>query len=193
MAQNTVVVPVAEIEQRILTVRGQKVMFDSDLANLYGVTTKRLNEQVRRNGTRFPPDFMFRLTQEEAAGLRSHFATSKVGRGGRRYPPSAFTEHGAIMLASVLNTTRAVEVSVYVVRAFVRLREMMVSNKEVAAKFGDLERKVARHDEAIRSPVTAIRQLMESPPPAPRRRIGFRVEEARPRYRVRRATEGSRR
>jgi hypothetical protein len=186
VAQNTAIVPVAEIEQRILTVRRQKVMLDSDLANLYGVTTKRLNEQVRRNGTRFPPDFMFRLTQEEAAGLRSHFATSKVGRGGRRYPPSAFTEHGAIMLASVLNTTRAVDVSVYVVRAFVRLREMMVANTEVAATLGELERKVARHDKAIRSLVTAIRHLMESPPAASRRRIGFWVEEGRPAYGVRR-------
>jgi hypothetical protein len=130
---------------------------------------------------------MFRFTAEEAALLRSQNATSKVGRGGRRYLPNVFTEHGAIMLASVLNTTRAVDVSVYVVRAFVRLREMMVSNKEVAAKLAELERKVEGHDEAIRSLVQAIRQLMGSPPPAPRRRlIGFRVEEARPRYRLRR-------
>ena len=122
MGQTGAVVPQEKIEKRIFTVRAQKVMLDSDLADLYGVTTKRLNEQVRRNRGRFPADFMFRLTKEEAAGLRSQNATSKGGRGGRRYPPSVFTEHGAIMLASVLNTTRAIGVSVYVVRAFVRLR-----------------------------------------------------------------------
>ena len=113
MGQTGAVIPLQEIEQRILTVRGQKVMLDSGLAALYGVTTKRLNEQVRRNRGRFPEDFMFRLTKEEATGLRSQNATSKGGRGGRRYSPSVFTEHGAIMLASVLNTTRAVNVSVY--------------------------------------------------------------------------------
>jgi hypothetical protein len=175
------VIPVAEIVQRILTVRGQKVMLDSDLAALYGVSTKRLNEQVRRNRGRFPVDFMFQLTTEEAAGLRSQNATSRVGRGGRRYPPTVFTEHGAIMLASVLNTTRAVDVSVYVVRAFVRLRELIMSNREVAAKLDELDRKVTGHDEAIRSLVLAIRQLMTSPEKG-QRSIGFRVEAARPPY-----------
>jgi hypothetical protein len=179
------VIPVAEIAQRILTVRGQRVMLDSDLAELYGVTTKRLNEQVRRNRGRFPDDFMFQLTGEEATNLRSQFATSKIGRGGRRYAPHVFTEHGAMMLASVLNTTRAVDVSVYVVRAFVRLREMMVANTEVAAKLGELDRKVAGHDDAIRSLVQAIRELMATPQPR-RRAIGFRVEEGRPAYRTRR-------
>lgn len=186
MGQTGAVIPLEKIEQRVLRVRAQKVMLDSDLADPYGVTTKRLNEQVRRNRGRFPADFMFRLTEEEAAGLRSQNATSKGGRGGRRYPPSVFTEHGAIMPASVLNTTRAVDVSVYVVRAFVRLREMMATNREVAAKLGELEQKVASHDAAIRSLVQAIRQLMDLPPPASRRPIGFRVEEARPRYRWRR-------
>lgn len=191
MGRTGAVIPLEEIEQRILTVRGQKVMLDSGLAELYGVTTKRLNEQVRRNRARFPEDFMFRLTKEEAAGLRSQNATSKGGRGGRRYPPSGFTEHGAIMLASVLNTTRAVNVSVYVVRAFVRLRQMVATNKEVTAKLAELERRVSGHDEAIRPLVTAIRRLMGSLPAPPRRRIGFRVEERRPVYRGRRLRDPS--
>ncbi len=187
MGQTGVAIPLEEIGQWILTVRSQKVMRDSDLASLYGVTTKRLNEQVRRNRTRFPPDFMFQLTMEEAASLRSQNATSKPGRGGRRYLPMVFTEHGAIMLASVLNTTRAVDVSVYVVRAFVRLRQMMIADKEMSAKLSALEGRVSGHDEAIRSLVTAIRRLMESPPRAHARRpIGFRVEEGRPVYRRRR-------
>ena len=135
---------------------------------------------------------MFRLTVEEAEALRPQNATSKAGRGGRRYAPYAFTEHGAIMLASVLNTTRAVDVSVYVVRAFVRLREMMATNREVAMKLQELDRKVAGHDEAIRSLVQAIRRL--TAPPRPRRRaIGFRVEEAGPRYHLRRPPQRGRR
>jgi hypothetical protein len=181
------VIPVAQIARQILTVRGQKVMLDSDLAELYGVTTKRLNEQVRRNQGRFPADFMFQLTGDEVARLRSQNATSKAGRGGRRYPPRVFTEHGAIMLASVLNTVRAVDVSVYIVRAFVRLRELVISNREAAAKLDALDRRVAGHDEAIHSLVQAIRQLMV-PPAKPRRSIGFRVEETRPRYRRRRVS-----
>lgn len=182
MPWDETVVSLAEIERRIFAVRGQKVMLDSDLAHLYGVPTKRLNEQVRRNLGRFPPDFMFQLSAEEASALRSQIATSKPGRGGRRYLPHAFTEHGAIMAANVLNSGRAIEVSVYVVRAFVRLREMMGANKEVAAKLDELERKVTSHDEAIRSLVAAIRQLMGSLTPPSRKRIGFRVEEAAATY-----------
>jgi len=177
MPKDETVVSLAEIEQRILTIRGQKVMLDSDLARLYGVPTKRLNEQVRRNLERFPPDFMFQLSVEEASALRSQFATSKLGRGGRRYLPYAFTEHGAIMLANVLNTPRAAEVSVYVVRAFVRLRQLAGTNVAMAEKLAELERRVMGHDDAIRSLVRTIRQLME-PPDKTRRSIGFRVEEA---------------
>ena len=179
-------VSVEQIERRIHTIGGQKVMLDSDLAALYGISTKRLNEQVKRNRRRFPADFAFQLSKSEAESLRSQFATSKSHRGGRRYLPYAFTEHGAIMLASVLNTPRAIDVSVYVVRAFVRLRQMLATQKDVAPKLAELERRVAGHDEAIRSLVTAIRRLMGSPPPTPRRRIGFRVEEGRPVYRLRR-------
>lgn len=165
---------VEEIEPRILLIRGQKVMLDSDLAELYGVSTKRLNEQVKRNGGRFPADFMFQLTEQEAESLRSQIATLKPGRGlHRKYLPYAFTEHGAIMVASVLNTPRAIQVSVYVVRAFVKLRELLATNKELADKLAELERKVSGHDEAIRSLVVAIRQLMEPPPQPKKGRIGF--------------------
>ncbi len=128
-------IPGGQIEDRIYTVRGKRVMLDADLARLYGVTTKRLNEQIRRNIERFPEDFAFQLTNHEFADLRSQNATSNEplpGRGGRRYQPWAFTEHGAIMAASVLNTPRAVEVSVFVVRAFVKLRELSATHKELA-------------------------------------------------------------
>jgi len=169
-------IPVGKIEQTILLIRGQKVILDADLARLHGVTTKRLNEQVRRNQRRFPSDFMFRLTKQEVAALRSHFATSNIGRGGRRYLPYAFTEHGAIMAASVLNTQRAIDVSVYVVRAFVKLRKMISAHRELARKLSELERRIKGHDEQIWSLVEAIRQLMIPPEPEPappRRRIGF--------------------
>ena len=155
------------IAQFILVIRGHRVVLDSDLAALYGVPTKRLNEQVRRNRERFPEDFMFPLTEEEYARLRSHFATSNTARGGRRYVPSVFTEHGAIMAASVLNTPLAVEVSIYVVRAFVGLRELLTSNKELARKLG-------AHDQAIASILSAIRELMTPTPSQPtKRRMGF--------------------
>ena len=126
-----------QIANRIVEVRGHKVMIDADLAELYGVPTKRLNEQVRRNALRFPPDFMFQLSADELVNLRSQFATSSWG--GRRYAPFAFTEHGALMAATVLNSSRAVEVSLYVVRAFVRLREAIAQHRDLAKRLADLE------------------------------------------------------
>jgi hypothetical protein len=158
---------------RILVIRGQRVLLDSDLAQLYEVKTKRFNEQVGRNPGRFPPDFMFRLTQEEFDSLRSQFATSN--RGGRRYLPMAFTEHGAIMAASVLNSDRAVEMSVYVVRAFVQLRELLVDHKALADKLAELERRVTHHDNSLAEVIAAIRALMAQPKPASRP-IGFTAE-----------------
>ena len=168
------------IARDILVLRGQRVIVDSDLAALYGVTTKRFNEQVRRNRERFPEDFMFQLTAEEAAALRSQFATLKTGRGQhRKYLPYAFTEHGVIMAASVLNSPRAVEMSIYVVRAFVRLREMLASNRQLAQRFDELEarleKRLTAHDEAIAAILSAIRELMN--PAAPKRRgIGFTAD-----------------
>lgn len=161
-------IPIDAIQSRILLIRGQRVMMDYDLAALYGVTTARLNEQVRRNAERFPADFMFQLGKQEFAALMSQIATSNAGRGGRRKLPYAFTEHGAIMAASVLSSPRAVEVSLYVVRAFVRLRELLSSNKELAKKLDELERKLSSHDRTIVQLVNAIRDLMA--PPEPKRK-----------------------
>ncbi len=173
-------VPVEHITQSILVLRGQKVLLDAELAALYGVGTKRFNEQVRRNRERFPADFMFQLTAEEHAALRSQIATLKPGRGQhRKYLPNAFTEHGAIMAATVLNSPRAVEMSVYVVRAFVKLRELLGSNKELARRLNELEarieKKLVTHDREIAVMLAAIRELMH--PPVPKRRpIGFTAD-----------------
>jgi phage regulator Rha-like protein len=162
------------VESRILVLREQKVILDSDLAELYGVPVKRLNEQVKRNQERFPSDFMFRLSPEESEALRSQTATSKTGRGGRRYSPYAFTEHGAIMAATVLNSERAVEMSVFVVRAFVRLREMLATNQQLASKIDELEQRLDTHDASIQDLIEAIRELM-APEPAIGRKIGFQL------------------
>ena len=158
---------------RILVIRGQRVILASELAALYEVETKRLNEQIKRNSGRFPADFMFQLTIEEFANLKSQFATSSWG--GRRTPPYAFTEHGAIMAASVLNSDRAVEMSVYVVRAFVQLRELMGNHKALAQKLAELERRVGNHDHSLAEVIDALRALMATPK-ARNRPIGFTVD-----------------
>ncbi|MHB8478588.1 MAG: ORF6N domain-containing protein [Steroidobacteraceae bacterium] len=181
MARSKALVPVENITRSILVLRGHRVILDADLAALYGVPTKRLNEQVRRNAERFPEDFTFQLTAEEAAALWWQFATSKTptGRGGRRYLPYVFTEHGAIQAANVLNSPRAVEMGIYVVRAFVQLRELLSSNKELAKRLDQLEarieKKLATHDDAIAAMLSAIRELMHAPPPK-RRPIGFTAD-----------------
>jgi len=170
-----------ELAQLVFFVRGERVMMDADLAALYGIEARALNQAVKRNRSRFPADFMFQLTEQEQQSLRSHFATSKIpsGRGGRRYLPYAFTEHGAIMAATVLNSPRAVEISVYVVRAFVRLRAMLASNRELARRFDELEarleKRLTAHDEAIAAILSAIRELMNPAPPE-RRSIGFTAD-----------------
>ncbi len=161
------------ISDRILVLRGLRVILDSDLALLYAVETRRLNEQVRRNLDRFPPEFMFRMTNQELASLMSQIATSKRGRGGTRKRPLVFTEHGAIMAAAVLNSVRAVEVSVYVVRAFVAMRDALAHQGEVGRRLDQLERMVGTHDTAIRQILQTLRQLTTPPEPAKRRRIGF--------------------
>jgi len=161
------------IAQSIAMLRGQKVLLDSDLARLYGVPTKVLVQAVKRNRERFPEDFMFQLTADEWEALRSQFVTSNAGRGGRRYTPYAFTEQGVAMLSSVLNSPRAIAVNIEIMRAFVRLREMLASNRELKQRLDELERRLGAHDRAIASILTAIRELM-SPPEAPKkRRIGF--------------------
>jgi ORF6N domain len=169
-----------ELDSLILIIRGQRVMLDADLARVYGVTTARLNQQVRRNPDRFPPDFAFQLNKNEFGALMLHNATSKKGRGGRRKLPYVFTEHGAIMAANVLNSKVAATMSVFVVRAFVRLRELMAGNKDLAKKLAELERKITSrldmHEEAILQLFAEMRDLLEPPPPQPeprRRRIGF--------------------
>lgn len=171
-------VPAAKIETSILLLRGHKVLLDDDLAQLYGVPTKRLNEQVRRNISRFPDDFMFQLTRKEAESLRSQSATSKKGRGGRRYLPFAFTEQGVAMLSSVLNSERAVQVNIEIVRAFVRLRQIIASNSELARKLDAMEKK---YDAQFKIVFDAIRQLM-APPESKPRKIGFLVSERALKY-----------
>jgi hypothetical protein len=209
MAKYEIALPAAQVESIILTVRGHKVILDSDLAALYGVTTSRLNEQVRRRPERFPSDFAFQLTVEEAIGLRSHSAISKAqvltppnvtilrsqsatsrSRGGRRYLPYAFTEHGAIMAATVLNSPEAVRMSVFVVRAFVKMREALVQTRELAAKLAELERKLTErldsHEDAIAVILSELKKLMAPSPDTPRTPIGFTVRERLARYRIRR-------
>jgi hypothetical protein len=166
-------VPTTSIERSIRLIRGQKVLLDDDLARLYGVSVKRLNEQVRRNIARFPEDFMFRIDAKEAANLRSQIATSSLW-GGRRYQPMAFTEQGVAMLSSVLRSPRAVQVNVEIMRAFVRLRRMLESNAELSRKLDALERK---YDGQFRAVFEAIRELM-TPARKPGKRIGFRVSES---------------
>ena len=162
------VVP-SHVEQMILLLRGERVMLDADLAVLYGVETRVLIQAVKRNRQRFPDDFMFQLTAEEASRLRSQTVISNASRGGRRYPPYVFTEHGVTMLAAVLQSPRAVQVSIEVVRAFVRLRAILAGNVDLARKLAALEKK---YDAQFKVVFDAIRELM-APPSKPRQRIGF--------------------
>ena len=168
-------IPIERIENVIFFVRGEKAMVDSDLAALYAVETKTLNRAVKRNLKRFPIDFMFQLTTKEAATLRCQSGTSKVGRGGRRYLPYVFTEQGVAMLSSVLNSEQAVMVNVEIMRAFVRLRQMLASNAELARKLHQLE---SKYDRQFRAVFDAIRQLM-TPPPSKTTPIGFRPKASK--------------
>jgi hypothetical protein len=176
------IIPAERVMHSIRYVRGHRVLLDSDLASLYGVTTGNLNKAVNRNRVRFPPDFMFRLTADEAEDLIFQIGRSK-GRGGRRHRPYAFTEQGIAMLSSVLNSVRAVKVNIAIMRAFVKLRELVDTDRELAQKFSELERHVGKHDQEIATILEAIRQLMALPKQA-RREIGFHVREKAPRYRA---------
>jgi hypothetical protein len=188
-------IPVEVIEQRILLIRGQRVMLDADLAGLYGTTTKRLNEQVKRNRNRFPEDFMFQLTAREWADLtsqiamskaqsnRSQFATGSQRHRDPRFAPYAFTEHGALMAANILRSERAIEMSVFVVRAFIRMRQMLIEQRGLARKLAELEEELTArldvHETAINEILGQIKRLLSLPsePEPPKRRIGFLVEE----------------
>lgn len=177
------IVPIERIEKSIRWIRGQKVLLDFDLAALYGVQTKNLNKAVKRNAERFPADFMFQLTPGEVRSLRFQFGTSKA-RVGLRYRPYAFAEKGVAMLSSILKSDRAIRVNVAIMRTFVKLRQTLESNRELAQKFSELEQRVGVHDDEIAAILEAIRQLM-APPEKARREIGFHVREKAPRYRVR--------
>jgi len=168
-------VPIERIGRRIYSIRGEKVMLNSDLAELYQVPTFRFNEAVKRNRRRFPEDFMFQLAKDEAEALTSHFAMSKRGRGGRRTSPYAFTEHGVAMLSSVLNSERAVQMNITIIRAFVKLRQMLAGNKELAHRLEAVERDLKAHARAIAVVYDEVKKL-QAPPSTPKRRIGFRTE-----------------
>ena len=176
----TTVVPIESIVNKIALLRGEKVLLDQDLAELYDVETKQLKRAVRRHINRFPEDFMFQLTKEEYRSLRSQFGTLKRGAHSK-YPPMAFTEQGVAMLSSVLNSNRAIEVNVAIMRAFVKLRETLATHKELSRKLSDLERKMGNHDEQIQAIFEAIRQLM-APPDTRTKKIGFTVKEKQKAY-----------
>jgi len=180
----TTLVPVESIISKIVLLRDEKVLIDQDLAELYGVETKHLKRAVRRHINRFPEDFMFQLSKEEFRSLRSHFGTSSWG--GTRYTPMAFTEQGVAMLSSVLNSDQAVEVNIAIIRAFVQLRKIMESHKEIRRKLADLERRFEDHDEQIQTIFEAIRQLMVPPDKKDKKKIGFTVKEKQKAYGKRR-------
>ena len=185
-------IPVERIEKSIYLIRGQKVMLDRDLAELYGVETGALNRAVKRNIQRFPEDFMFQITDKEEERLRCQIGISKRGRGGRRYLPYAFTEQGVAMLSSVLRSKRAIEVNITIMRVFVQLRNMIASHDRLATRLSEIERRLEDHDEEIRSIFEAIHNLI-SIPEKPRKKIGFEVKEGKSAYkRARRRKEETR-
>ena len=176
------IIPVQRIAQAIFVLRGQKIILSQDLAALYGVTVAALTQAMKRNTKRFPKDFVFQITAKELRNLKSQIVISSWG--GRRHLPYAFTEQGVAMLSSVLNSERAVKVNIAIMRAFVKLRETLETNREFARKFSELEKRIGKHDEEITAIIEAIRQLT-TPPETPRREIGFHVREKPPRYRTR--------
>ncbi len=173
MADNRLVIPVERVQKAIYLVRGQKVMLDKDLAQLYGVETRVLNQAVRRNAERFPADFMFKLTRPEVLRISQFVISSDLKFSKNVY---AFTQEGVAMLSGVLRSDRAVQVNIAIMRAFVRLREMLTTNKELARKLAELEKRITDHDENIRTLFQAIRELMNKPV-TPRKQIGFHLKE----------------
>lgn len=175
----TAIVGAKKVDSKILALRGHRVILDADLAELYGVQVRHLNQQVKRNAKRFPPAFRFQLSPQEFKILRSQNVISSEGHGGTRYMPYAFTEHGAIMAATVLNSERAIEMSVFVVLAFVRMRRAIADNRQILAKLAEVERRLETHDADIQDLMEAIRELI-TPPDPPRRRIGFEASSDLP-------------
>ncbi len=197
MSDKTPLYEQLDVASCIVTIRGQKVILDADLARVYGVTTKALNQAVKRNPTRFPEDFAFQLTPDEFADMRSQIATSPdamwsqfVTTSDKRRltsPPRAFTEHGAIMAANVLSSPQAVEMGVFVVRAFVKLREQLLNRSGLEARLNKIERDLSGHDAALRELYRQLRPLLLGPPDPPRKRIGFAAKERRASYRTRKS------
>ena len=171
----------------IRSIRDQRVILDSDLAAIYGVETKSLNRAVKRNAHRFPTEFVFLLEPQEAAALRCQIGTLKLGRGRhRKYLPYAFTEHGALMASTVLSTPRAVAMSVYIIRAFVKMREDLAANAAILKRLAEIDKTLLLHDGALRDIYQKLRPMLEPPPPKPKPEIGFHVKEDSVAYRVRR-------
>jgi hypothetical protein len=201
MTNQPIIIEPGGVAPRILVIREQKVILDADLAAVYGVETKRLNEQVKRNRERFPEDFMFKLEPQEVVGLAMHTAASADARmrsqiataskRNARFLPYAFTEHGALMAATVLNSSRAIQMSVFVVRAFILMREQLLNRAELEKRLTEIEKTLMSHDAALRELYRQIRPLLLPPPDLPRREIGFHVQESAGRYRIR-ATKKSR-
>lgn len=189
MNNDTKITPPSGIAPLIRCIRDRRVILDADLAALYGVETRALVQAIKRNADRFPEDFLFQLTRDEAAALRSQIVTLKPGRGQhRKYLPYAFTEHGALMAATVLNSPRAVAMSLYVIRAFVKMREDVIANAAIFKRLAEIDKTLLLHDTALRDIYQKLRPLLEPPPPAPKPQIGFHMKEdglpyrARPRH-----------
>ena len=202
MSGKAEIISAGDITRLIRSIRGQRVILDNDLAAVYGVPTKRLNEQYRRNLGRFPEDFAFQLSQGEWATLRSQIVTLEPARnlrsqnatsrshGGRRYLPVAFTEHGALMAANILNSPRAVAMSVYIIRAFVKMREDLAANAAILKRLAEIDKTLLLHDGALRDIYQKLRPLLEPPPAPPKPGIGFHVKEDALPYRVRKKLVG---
>lgn len=186
MSNQSDIIPAPDISSLIRLIRGMRIILDTDLARLYGVQTFRLNEAVKRNRDRFPSDFLFQLSEGERDTLTSQIAMSKHGRGGRRTLPFAFTEHGALMAANILNSSRAVAMSVYVIRAFVKMREDQASNAAILRRLAEIDKTLLVHDVALRDIYQKLRPLLEPPPLPPKPQIGFHVKEDEAPYRIRR-------
>jgi hypothetical protein len=181
MTENPIEYSVHQVETRIFSLRGQKIILDRDLATLYGTSTVRFNQAVKRNKNRFPVDFCFQLTKEELSALISQNVISNQGRGGLRKFPWAFTEHGAIMAATILNSSQAVQMSVFVVRAFVKMRENLALTQVMLKRLAEIDRKLLLHDSSLRDLYERIRPLLLPPPEKPRKRIGF-LQESRKKF-----------